>query len=459
MSRPTSARVVPVLLFIALVVAVVGSLGTPLITQVASSYHVSLAAAQWTLTIPLLSGAVATPILGRLGSGPHRRGTVVATLGVVTFGSLCTVLPLPFAWLLVGRAAQGAGLGLTPLMMAAARDHLESTRATSAIAMISIASTAGIGVGYPIAGLLTDAGGVRAAYAMGLVAVVAAFCAAWVGMPHSPPGRSEPLDVIGALVLGPALLLMLLAIGQESWWRDNQELAIGVLIASFALLAGWVTYERGRANPLVDLSLLRHSTVIGANLAMLLGGVGMYLLLTSISRFVQTPESTGYGFGVSTFVAGLVLVPFSAMGFVAGRLTPAIQRRLTPIPALAVSSIVVLIAFVLFAVVREPLAAPVAAMTILGFGVGSFAASMPTVILAVTPLGETASAMGVNQVVRSVGFSIGSALGGLILSRHTAAGSRFPSEHGYAVAAWIGVATMAVTTAVILSLRRRSPAT
>ena len=64
--RPESRMLVPSLLFIALVVAAVGSLGAPLITSVATTFRVSLASAQWTLTITLLSGAVATPLLGRL---------------------------------------------------------------------------------------------------------------------------------------------------------------------------------------------------------------------------------------------------------------------------------------------------------------------------------------------------------------------------------------------------------
>ncbi|MFD0331706.1 hypothetical protein ACFQZC_35005 [Streptacidiphilus monticola] len=61
---------VPSLMFIALVVAAVGSLGTPLITSVATTFHVSLDSAQWTLTIALLSGAVATP--SSAGSEPAR---------------------------------------------------------------------------------------------------------------------------------------------------------------------------------------------------------------------------------------------------------------------------------------------------------------------------------------------------------------------------------------------------
>ncbi|WP_392838912.1 hypothetical protein [Streptomyces sp. LN500] len=66
-ARSEARLLVPALMFIALVVAAVASLGTPLITSVATSFHVSLGSAQWTLTVALLSGAVATPVLG--GSG------------------------------------------------------------------------------------------------------------------------------------------------------------------------------------------------------------------------------------------------------------------------------------------------------------------------------------------------------------------------------------------------------
>ncbi|MFD7561540.1 MFS transporter, partial [Streptomyces sp. NPDC059835] len=139
-ARSQARLLVPALMFIPLVVAAVGSLGAPLITSVATSFHVTLGSAQWTLTVALLSGAVATPVLGRLGAGPHRRATILATLAVVVAGSALTVLPLPFAWLLVGRAAQGVGLGLTPLMMGVARDHLPEERGAAVIALISVVS-------------------------------------------------------------------------------------------------------------------------------------------------------------------------------------------------------------------------------------------------------------------------------------------------------------------------------
>ena len=96
----------------------------------------------------------------------------------------------------------------------------------------------------------------------------------------------------------------------------------------------------------------------------------------------------------------------------------------------------------------------------LGFGVGSFSAAMPGVILAVTPKSETSSAMSFNYVVRSVGYSLGSAVGGLILAAGTDPGHLIPNDGAYTTAALVGIAAMAITTMTSLALaRQRSPET
>ena len=448
-ARDEPRFLVATVVFVSLVVAVVGSLGAPLITAVADRYDVSLAAAQWTLTIALLSGAVATPLLGRFGSGPRRREVVLTTLGFVVTGSALTVIPLPFTLLLIGRAAQGVGLGLTALMIATARDHLSGSRSSGAIALLSVASTAGIGIGYPLAGLLTDLGGIRAAYALGLAVTAAALLAAAVILPAAPPRASSRTDLRGALLLTAALLALLIVISQTELWRRHTLVAVLVLGLSLALLASWTALEARTASPLVDVRLLRHPAVAAANLVMLTGGIGMYLLLSLITRYVQTPSSAGYGFGLDTFQAGLVLVPFSLFGFLAGKLVPSLRARIGATALLASGTGAVLTASVVFGFARNHIAEPVLAMSILGIGVGAFSAAMPAVILAATPREETASAMGVNQLVRSVGFSIGSALGGLVLAGYTT--HVFPRETGYSAAAWTGVATTTATLIIIVA--------
>ncbi|MEU6807580.1 MFS transporter [Streptomyces sp. NPDC046831] len=454
-ARSEARLLVPALMFIALVVAAVASLGTPLITSVATSFHVSLGSAQWTLTVALLSGAVATPVLGRLGAGPHRRATILATLAVVVAGSALTVLPLPFAWLLAGRAAQGVGLGLTALMMGVARDHLPEERSAAVIALISVVSVIGAGVGYPLAALLAELGGVRAAYGLGLVVTAAALLTAWRSVPEAPGGRSAHVDVAGAVALAAALLLVLFLAGERNLWSRHLAVAAGLAVAAVVLLCVWAVVELRSTTPLVDVRAVRHPAVAGANLAMFVGGIGMYLLLTLITRYAQTPHGAGYGFGLTTFVAGLVLVPFSVLGFVAGKLTPRVRTRIADPLLLAGSAVVVGGGFALFAAARSDLAELFAAMGVLGFGVGGFSAAMPGAILAVTPKSETSSAMSFNYVVRSVGYSLGSAIGGLILAAGTGPGHLFPDDSAYTTAALVGIGAMAITTLTSLALARR----
>ena len=237
-------------------------------------------------------------------------------------------------------------------------------------------------------------------------------------------------------------------------------MAVALAVVAVLLLCVWTVSELRSKTPLVDVRAVRHPAVAGANIAMFVGGIGMYLLLTLITRYAQTPHSAGYGFGLTTFVAGLVLIPFSVLGFVAGKLTPRVRERIDGPLLLAGSAVVVGGGFVLFAAARSNLAELLAAMGVLGFGVGSFSAAMPGVILAVTPKSETSSAMSFNYVVRSVGYSLGSAIGGLILAAGTDTGHLFPNDGAYTTAALVGIAAMAITTMASLALaRQRQPET
>jgi predicted MFS family arabinose efflux permease len=451
---------VAALLFIALVVAALASLGAPLITAVAQTYRVSLFAAQWTLTGAMLTGAVATPLLARLGSGRRRRKVVLTVLATVTAGSVASVVPAPFAVLLISRTVLGVAGGLTALMMATAREHL-GERAPGTIAMLSVASTVGIGVGYPIAGFLAQVGGVRVAFLLGVVVAAAALVIAIVAFPRddADASREEKVDWLGASLLSLGLVAVLFVTSQSGIWVTNPVLPGLVLAGGVVVLAVWVAVERRVSRPLVDLAALRHPAVAGANLVMLVSGISMYLLFSLLVRYMQTPSQVGYGYGLTDVEAGLVLVPFSVLGFIAGRVVPKLRQRVRPFVLLVASGVVIIAACAVFAAARTSgVALPVVAMGVLGFAVGGFSAVTPQAILAVTPAEETAAAMGVNGVVRAVGFSIGSALSGLVLAAYTAQGHFVPADSGYTVAA-LAAAALAVVSIVLAgvidSIQRR----
>jgi predicted MFS family arabinose efflux permease len=66
-------RWIPALIYAALSTAIVSSLGMLLVPTISREMDVSVSTAQRMLTINLLVGAVATPVMGRLSDGPHKK--------------------------------------------------------------------------------------------------------------------------------------------------------------------------------------------------------------------------------------------------------------------------------------------------------------------------------------------------------------------------------------------------
>ncbi|MBB5158344.1 putative MFS family arabinose efflux permease [Saccharopolyspora phatthalungensis] len=416
----------------------------------------SLDAAQWTLTVTLFSGAIVGPVLGRLGSGPYRRVTILATLALVTLGGLLTVLPLPFAALLIGRGLQGLAVAVGALLMSVARTHLPPERSASTIAALSVATTVGIGVGYPAIGLLDQLAGLRAAYGLGLLLSTVALAIAWRTLPVEAPGELPRIDVTSALLLALGTLGLLLVIAEPSIWA-TAWLATGILAGAAAVLAVWAFIEQRTTAPLVNLRLLSQGPVLRANLAILVAGTGLYLLFSLFTRYVQTPAGAHYGFALPGIAAGAALIPFSLLGFVAGKAVPRLSVRNTERWTYAVSVLIAVASALLFAAGNQSLLAVLVAIALLGFAVGGVFAVMPKLVLVGVPQGETASVLSINQIARSIGMSIGSALAGFLLAVTTPNGAMLPTQDGYITAALWALPPLGTSALIIAANRSPRP--
>jgi MFS family permease len=449
---PVSRLFVPLLIYIGLVTAVVSSLGAPLIPTIAHHDHVTLNTAQWSLTIALLSGAVTAPVMGRLGDGPYRRETTVIGLGVVMAGGAVAALAGGIAVLLVGRAMQGVGLGLVSLTMAMARDHLAAERGRSVIAALSVTTAGGVGLGYPLSGLIAEHLGLHAAFWFGAIVAGCALGLALVVLPSSRAIRAATVDLPGALILALALVGLLLAISEGSTWGWRSGRIVGLLAASAVLLGAWGRHELRTATPIVDLRLVRHRAVLTADLVGLMLGVAMYSLLPLMTQFVQTPRRSGYGFSASVVVAGLMLLPLSAGSLVASRAIAAIGRIVGAQWVLPAGCVLCAGGSLLFALSHAALWEAFLTLGVVGLGLGLSFAAMPGLIVRNVPGAETGSAMGFYQVARYVGFSLGSALSASILTAQTTAGASFPGEGGYvtALSAAAGLGLAAAIVAAVL---------
>jgi MFS family permease len=209
-------------------------------------------------------------------------------------------------------------------------------------------------------------------------------------------------------------------------------------VAAAMILAGWVRLQLEREAPLVDLRQLRHRAVLTADLAAIVLGLAFYMFLTLITEFIQEPRTLSYGLGATTLLAGLCVVPFSVMSLLASRTIAPITRRLPVSTVLVCGSLVIAGAGVFFAVLHSSVWQAFVTMGVIGVGFGYTFAAIPGLITRAVPSGETGSAMGLYQVIRSIGFSLGSALTASILTASIAPGSTQVTEQAYVTALWVG---------------------
>ena len=440
-----------------MVSAVISSLGAPLIPSISTDMHVPLSTAQWSLTATLLVGAVSAPIMGRLGDGRRRRETLIGGLALVTLGGVVAALAPGLALLVVGRALQGIGLGLIPLTMAAARDHLPRERVPATIALLSVCAAAGVGAGYPISGLIADGLGLSAAFWFGAAVSAAALACVIAVVPSSSDRPAVTLDIPGALLLTAGLIALLLAIAEGATWGWTSAVVLGLLIGAAIALVAWVFQQLHARAPLVELRLLRNPAVLTGNGCAIVLGIAMYTYLSGVTEFVQTPSEAGYGFSASVVVAGLCLVPLSIFSLLASRALPWLTALVGPRAVLPLGSLVVALAGAFFAALPH-----VAVAGVRDDGDRRDRARLdlrgdPRAHRGRGPESETGSAMGFYQVVRYIGFSLGSALTASILASHTPAGQHLPTESGFTLALWIavGICIAAAALAAILPARGR----
>jgi len=447
-SGPAHSRLVPTLIFVGLIVAIISSLGAPLIPTIARVDHVTLSTAQWVLTAALLTGALATPVMGRLADGPRQRSVIMVTLSVVLAGCVLSAVSTSFLVLVLGRGLQGVGLGLLPVNMAVARRHLDRERAGHAIATLSVSTAIGAGLGYPLTAAVAQLFGLYAAYWFGAIVVVIAMVFAMLVIPSNSSARARKFDVAGAVLLSLAVTGVSVVLSEGGNWGWLSGQIVGIIIGSAVMLALWVPHELRTPHPLVDLHHLSNRSVLMADVTGFLMSVSMYLVTPIVVEFIQVPSSAGFGFGASVIIAGFVLMPLSVGTFLASRLLIPYERRFGVRSMIPLGALVFTCASTYFAFDHGSLWQAFVTMGIVGLGIGFTFAAMPGFIIRAVPPSETGSATGFYQVLRNIGLSVGSAFGAAILLAHTGPGATYPSLDGFRTALLIS-AGLGLLTAIL----------
>ncbi|MFG2226701.1 MFS transporter [Streptomyces sp. NPDC048644] len=438
------------------VVSLMQTLVVPVIPQLPRLLHAEPSDASWVITATLLAAAVVTPISGRLGDMYGKRRILIASLLALVAGSVVCALSDSLLPAITGRVLQGLATGVVPVGISILRDELPAARVGGAVSLVSATLGVGGAVGLPVSAAIVQFAHWHVLFwlsaGLGLACLVLVI-ALLPESPHRAPGR---FDTPGAIGLAAGLVCLLLPVTKGGDWGWTSGSTIGLFAGGAVILALWAAYEMRISRPLVDLRVTVRRPVLFTNLASVLVGFAMYAMSLTLPQLLQSPEATGYGLGQSTLAAGLALAPgglvMMALSPVSARLTARHGARTTLLIGVGVIGVGYGAGVLLMSQVWQI----VLTSMVVSAGVGVAYAAMPALIMGAVPVTETASANGVNALMRSIGTSTSSAVMAAILANTTMrlGPAEVPAADGFRMTYVVAVLAAAVGLLLTLAVPR-----
>ncbi len=280
---------------------------TPLATagRTAVSLHSSPSTVPWLLSSMALGLTVSLLPAGAFADDLGRRKVFVTGLVLLAAGSLVCALAGGSAAFVAGRLLAGAGAGAVlacglglighAFPPGPARGHATGVWGAS------------VGGGIATGGLLSvaaDAGtSWRHTYLVVAVLAVLLGVAGRLLLVESTADVRRRPDLLGAALLGAGLASLLAALVQA-----KQGVGAGVLVllaGGLALTAAFVLVEPRRAEPMLDLTLLRRRPFLAASIGSFTNGIGATALAALTPTLVQR------GLGRSLLTASLLVLLFA----------------------------------------------------------------------------------------------------------------------------------------------------
>jgi len=453
-ARPT--MIVTMLSLCGIVVSLQQTFLLPLLAELPRLLDTTASGASWLVTATLLAGAIATPTVSRLADMFGKRRMVLAALAVSVAGSLLGSLSQELPLLIAARALQGVGMALVPVGIAIMRDELPRDRVSFGVAMMSATLAIGAGAGLPLSGLISEHLDWHACFWLTGAVGVALIVGVRTIIPESPVRTGGRFDIRGAALLSTALTAILVVLTKGAQWGWTSAVTLSLVLCGLLTLVVWVPLELRTPQPLVDVRVASRRAVLLVNVASVFAGFAMYSNMLVSMQILQMPVTTGYGLGLDTLHAGLWMVPNAAAFGLMAPVSSTVTRRLGPQATLMCGAAVMVSTYVGRAFWSDNLTQVVVGSVLVGVGTSLAYSAMPTLIMRAVPVTETASANGLNVLLRSLGTSAASASAAAITtaSMTTVAGVHYPSSSSLTLVFGLAAASAAVTVVLGVPLLR-----
>jgi EmrB/QacA subfamily drug resistance transporter len=380
--------------------------------DIMSTYDIGINSAAWLMTIYMLCVAVLMPISGELGDRYGYKRIYLLGLVVFAFGSFMAAFSSSFIMLLAARILQGIGTSPTmPSIMGITTQMFPQHERGRALGIWATVNSAGHGLGPVLGGNLVQHFGWEAVFYLQAGLILIGIFIIWVMLPNDRRNISRSFDSIGAITLALGVLTLLVNLNQSVRIGWLSPMSIGLWVVSGFLFGSFYLTERRVVNPFVDLKLFTNRGYSAATLIFSILYFCIFGLNLVLPQFLIRVQ------GLPVAQAGLLIAPLAItpalMGTFAGVLADKTGYR-KPIAvgmSLAAGAGIVM----LFWNVDSPPWLIVLTLVLVGVGIGLTQSPTAAAATTVVEKGSQGLALGVFNMFRSIGASMGSTVWGVML--------------------------------------------
>ncbi|MFG1793747.1 MFS transporter [Nocardia sp. NPDC049149] len=380
----------------------------------------------------LITGAVLTPVVGKLGDRYGGKRVLIWLMAVVSVGGLLAGTAPNFPVLLLGQVLQGAMVGVLPLSFILVRKHLSAGESQVAIGIVVALFTGGGMVGTASAGPIADALSWQWMFALPTIAIIVTTVVVAQLLPQDPPIRSDSsIDWPGVILLSATLLALMIGLVSVTG-GSVPPLAIGAIAMLVAALAtGWVAVERQAAAPMVDLRMLALPAMRNAFMLtfVITASFGMVVFLLP-QLFAASAD--GHGFGADTTDIGLLLLPGAIVGALSDSVGGIAARRFGPRAVVLVGAVVTAATMLALAAMHTAAWQLALAKVLTAFAAGVGTTALLAGTATAVAAEDTGIATSLLVVTRVIGIAIGVQVGGAILAAGADPTTHQPTESAFA---------------------------
>ena len=297
----------------ALLIGLVGGFSTVLGPAFVQDIGIAYNNTTWTALAQAMSTAACAPILGKVGDVIGRRKTLLLGIVVFTLGNVLSALANSLGLIMVSRFIVGIGAAaMGPVILAYIATEFPQDKIAKGFSLYMLLSSASVIIGPTIGGLIVSSYGWRAMLWVCVALCGGIFAACFLTSRNQESTKKvlRNFDVTGAvlILIFFSLLLCIPSFGQNFGWTSAPFFI--VLAASVVSLAGLVIAEKKAQHPILSGRFMGRSAFILSVLALFLTQGLMQANMTNTIVFVNytQPNNTAIsGYAISVMYVGMAL--------------------------------------------------------------------------------------------------------------------------------------------------------